>query len=119
MARFVQIPNFGLADGDNFILQGELIYQSDLWPDYIAVPKGFVSDFASVPRIFRPLHPVNGKHRAPAVVHDYLVRKEGFDRRVADRIFLEAMEATGVAKWRRYQMYWAVALVTFFKRFGK
>ena len=117
MARFVNVPDFGVGKGDNFVLRGELVYQSDLWPDWIAVPKDFETDFASIPRIFRPIHPVNGAHRLPSVVHDFLVRDKEFRRQLADRIFLEAMKVAGVKHWRRYQMYWAVALQTFLLRF--
>lgn len=119
MARFINIPDFGISEGDNFVLRGELVYSSDVWPEYVVVPEGFQTDFASIPRVFRPIHPVNGKHRLPAVVHDSLVRERTFDRRLADRIFLEAMRVSGVKRWRRYQMYWAVALITLVTRWRR
>ena len=78
----------------------------------IIVPKGFVTDFASVPRI-----PIvyaltgNTSHRA-AVVHDYLYGDNGLrvSRKKADKVFLEAMKSRKVSGWRRYSMYWAVRL---------
>jgi hypothetical protein len=119
MAVFVHVPDLRIAPEGNFVLRGELVYSSDLWPTVIIVPESFVTDFASIPRIFRALHPVNGRHREASIVHDFLVREDDFDRRLADRIFLEAMKVSGVKAWRRYQMYWAVSLQTFFKRFTK
>lgn len=115
MGLFLSVPDFGLAPNGNFITRGELVYSSDLWPTTIVVPEGFKTDFASIPRVFRWLHPVNGAHREAAVVHDYLVRRDDFNRKVADKIFLEAMKVSGVKWWRRRQMYFAVRLITFFK----
>jgi hypothetical protein len=116
MAAFIAIPDFGLAPEGEFVLRSEMIYSSDLWPHLIHVPAGFVTDFASIPRIFRWLHPVNARHRKAAVIHDYLCRKPGFIRKVADKIFLEAMKLSGVARWRRTQMYLAVRLLSLFLR---
>ena len=80
----------------------------------IEAPKGFVTDLASIPRIFQILIPKAGKHRSPAVIHDLLYVKKGrlglkkFTREEADELFLEAMEDVGVSYWKRYSMYWAV-----------
>lgn len=38
----------------------------------ITVPAGFVSDLASIPRLFRALIEVNGPHRKAAALHDWL-----------------------------------------------
>ena len=111
MAKFINIPSFDIGDIYLWILAGDLIYRSDQWPDLIIVPKGFETDFASIPKwIPRWLFDPAGRHRAAAVVHDYLVRLEGFDRKLADLIFLEAMELLEVKKWRRKLMYYAVRI---------
>jgi len=114
MAEFLQIPPLEIHGRSHWKLVDELVYLSDLWPDPITVPTGFVTDLASIPRIpgVRALIPQNGAHRAPAIVHDFLVRSDGFDRPLADRIFLEAMEAVGVKRWRRTLMFWAVRIQT-------
>jgi hypothetical protein len=117
MAEFIEIPSLNFHDsGKKFTIEERLVYESDLWPDLIIVPAGFVTDLASIPRIFQSLIPKIGKHALPAIVHDYLCRLDGFDRRLADRIFLEAMKERGVNRIRRRLMYWAVALLTFFLR---
>ncbi|MEO6624458.1 MAG: DUF1353 domain-containing protein [Burkholderiaceae bacterium] len=71
----------------------------------VCVPPGFVTDFASVPRV-----PVafflagDCAHRA-AVVHDWLYTLPHLcDRATADAIFLEACEACNVPPWRRWLM---------------
>ena len=60
----------------------------------IEVPKGFKTDFASIPRIFRVLIEPTGKHSLAAVLHDYLYTKGsqmGISRKRADKIFYDAM----------------------------
>lgn len=81
-------------------LDGETIV---IWP-------GFVTDLASVPQIFRSLVPVNGRHRAPAILHDYLFVIQDRPRAEVDRLFLEAMEDAGVRWTQRQLMYRAVRL---------
>lgn len=114
MAEFLTIPAFKIVLPDMWVLKGELVYRSDLWPTTIVVPEGFLTDLASIPRVFRSLIPQNGRHRAPAVVHDYLCRREDFPRRTADRIFNEAMKLTGVPALKRVAMYFAVRVMTIF-----
>lgn len=76
---------------------------------HFEVPQGFKTDFASVPRaplVFLLTGDV--AHKA-AVIHDYLyATKEG--REFADEVFLAAMQAERISKWRRYPMWWAVRL---------
>lgn len=105
--RFVQIPTLAIGGSGQWILAGELIYESDL-AGTIVVPEGFETDLASIPRIFTPLIPKNGKHRAAAIVHDWLCRMGAVKRRTADRVFLEAMKHLDEARWRRWSMYSAV-----------
>lgn len=115
MAEFLEIPSLDIHGASEWKLEERLVYQSDLWPNKIIVPAGFVTDLASIPRIFRSLIPQNGKHRLAAIVHDYLCREwNPAHRPLADRIFLEAMELLGVSWWRRKAMYYAVAFVTIF-----
>lgn len=76
----------------------------------ITVPKGFVTDYASVPRGLWNLFPPQGKYSAGAVVHDYLYRRTLLDRAFCDRVFLEAMEGLGVSWFSRHTIYRAVRL---------
>ena len=76
----------------------------------IIVPAGFITDLASIPRVFRLLIPVNGRHRAAAIIHDYLFVIQDRPRSEVDRVFLEAMEDCDVGAVQRYAMYSAVRI---------
>nr|DAJ24678.1 MAG TPA: Protein of unknown function (DUF1353) [Caudoviricetes sp.] len=74
----------------------------------IVVPKGFKTDYASVPRIFRNIINSYSKHGRGAVVHDWLYSsqcKTDITREEADKIFLEIMAECGVNKIKRKFMY--------------
>ena len=66
----------------------------------ISVPDGFVTDFASVPRLFWSFVSPTGRHSRAAVVHDYLYTQTEVSQVVADAVFAEAMHVLGVARWR-------------------
>lgn len=78
----------------------------------IAVPSGFLTDGASVPRIFWSLFSPFGDYFRAALVHDYLYSpgNRKFSRRESDRIFLDAMEDAGVSWIKRQTIYRAVRL---------
>lgn len=76
--------------------------------DKIIVPRGFITDLASIPRVFRGAFNVNGLLRAPAVIHDWLYCSQRYSRAEADTILMEAMEARGMDKATRYAVYAAV-----------
>ena len=69
------------------------------------VPRGFVTDFASVPRALWSLIPPWGKHGQAAVLHDYLYQEQPTSRGKADKLLLEACKVLGVAGWRRWAIY--------------
>ena len=74
------------------------------------VPAGFVTDFASVPRLLWPILPPYGRYGKAAVLHDWLYRSALVDRDEADFIFKEAMEILGVAQWKTRLLYWGVRI---------
>ena len=74
----------------------------------IIVPKGFITDFASVPRFLWSIFPPWDKYGKAAVLHDYLYSYQIFERKICDRIFYEAMTVLGVPWWKRKVMYLAV-----------
>ena len=80
----------------------------------IRVPVGFISDLASVPRLFQGIIPRFGKYNMGTVVHDWLfidgkIEGRPVTRKTADRIFLAVMEASGCG-WRKRPMYFAVRM---------
>ena len=84
----------------------DYFYQTSI--GIIVVPKGFKTDYASVPRIFRNIINSYGKHGRAAVVHDWLYSSQckiDITRAETDKIFLEIMEECGVNKIKRNLMY--------------
>ena len=72
------------------------------------IPKGFVFDFASVPRIFWNLiSPTQLGDEGP-VKHDWKYKNGIGTRESADKQFLRDMEKDGVKWWRRQAAYRAV-----------
>lgn len=98
-------------DGLHVKLFQPLTYRTDVEGiGWITAPKGFVTDYASVPRGLWNLFPPNGKYAPAAVIHDYLYRRTLLDRKVCDRVLLEAMELLGVSWVTRQLIYRAVRL---------
>ncbi|MDF0668564.1 MAG: DUF1353 domain-containing protein [Nitrospira sp.] len=58
----------------------------------VTVPPGFVTDFASIPRIFWSALRPDGEYAYAAVVHDYLYWTQTRPREEADEILKMAME---------------------------
>lgn len=77
------------------------------------VPRGFVTDFASVPRFLWWLFPPYGKHTRAAVVHDWLYSSHVTSRADADGLFRRMMKELGVSACRRWLMFFAVRLFGF------
>ena len=92
---------------DEWVVLDPLIglYNNGDQTDKIIVPRGFVTDLASIPPFFRGLFNVNGLLRAPAVLHDWLYCSQRYSRDEADAIFLAAMEARGLTRSERRIVY--------------
>ncbi|EAM9430675.1 phage tail protein [Salmonella enterica] len=76
--------------------------------DVIEVPAGFITDLATIPRIFWILLPPDGKYAKAAIIHDYLYDNALRTKKEADKIFLDGMMVLGVPRWKRIIMYYAV-----------
>lgn len=80
----------------------------------ITVPKGFVSDWASVPWWADGLVPSFGAHAPAAIIHDFLYEVGGVPpyvtRKQADDLFLDLLRELGVPWWKRSLMYRAVRI---------
>lgn len=81
----------------------------------IIVPKGFVTDFASIPRIFWPvLNPVEFKTIPPAILHDFMYScPNDIPRAEADSIFYSALIDNLVNPVKAYAYYLAVRIAGF------
>ncbi len=116
----IQVARFAGDTGD-WTLTEDLVYRGNR--DTFRVPKGFKTDFASIPRIFQALVPKNGSHDAAAIIHDYLYRVQPLvqgqkplrnmrtvTRREADGIFRRIMKESGTNPIRYNLMYLGVRL---------
>lgn len=88
--------------------------------DYVTVEAGFITDFASTPRVIWSLFPPWGKYGKAAVVHDKLYRTRlvtnkaqgnwTVTRHEADCVLWEAMGVTGTPTVSRLCIYLGVRL---------
>jgi hypothetical protein len=63
----------------------------------VDVPKGFVTDFATIPRVFWTMLRPDGEYTYAAIVHDYLYWTQTRTREVSDQIFRHSMEDFNVS----------------------
>lgn len=79
----------------------------------IRVPRGFVTDLTSSPRIIWTFFPPCGNYTKAAIVHDYLYSKNckiNCSREIADKIFLLIMKEIKVSFIKRRIIYRAVRI---------
>ena len=134
-----------LDDGKHYeVLEDFTYYTTSNKHRVFKVQKGFITDFASIPRIFWSIFPPFGRYTKSAVLHDRLCvgffnNETWFDvmdldsskkeellkaqpelqtkvtRRFADKIFLESMEAVGVERKTRIILYLSVRIYAIFR----
>lgn len=99
-----------LLDGENFRLTQAVRYSHGL--DHWTVPEGFVTDLASIPRVFRWLLGRWGRYGWAAVLHDAMYRGlfPGITRGQADYLLLVFMEARDTPTWQQVLIYAGVRL---------
>lgn len=122
MAKVCKQPEFlteldvRLKDDDSiWVLESPLIYYSPL-VGKVEVPKGFETDFASVPRIPVAYWLYGSRAHREGVIHDFLFRKDCIPRpsfMTANKVFLEAMECRGKPWYVRWPMYSAVCAFSY------
>jgi hypothetical protein len=76
----------------------------------VEVPKGFVTDLASIPRLFWSLLRPDGEYTYPAIIHDYLYWIQPIKREKADLVFRLAMEDFRIDAATAFVIYNAVRL---------
>lgn len=97
------------VDSTHWRLLSTFRYDSAVAQARIVVPAGFVTDFASVPRLPIAFLLFGDMAQAAAVIHDWLYTTGLFAKAIADSVFYEAMRASGIGFWRARVMYWGVA----------
>jgi hypothetical protein len=99
--------------GDNkfWIVVEPINYSVGQTSDVIVVPKGFVTDFASIPQALWSLGlSPHGKYSRAAVIHDYLYWSQSCTRKQADRLLLIAMKESNVGGFDEFAVYRGVDL---------
>lgn len=107
-------------DGESWVLDTEFDYWTDVLTPRVTfhVPVGFVTDLASIPRIFWNILPPFGKYTGAAVIHDYLYQRQCYQsgekqitaltRKQCDDVLMEAMGVLDVGWLTRWTIYLAV-----------
>jgi hypothetical protein len=109
MARFLT-PLRAEKSGEYWTVLQPLIYDSDVACKVFIVPEGFVTDFASVPRLPLAFLLTGDAAHSAAVIHDYAYKTAIVDRETADAVFKEAAMVSGEPPWRATLMHWGVRL---------
>jgi hypothetical protein len=99
-----------LPDGKFWRVHEQFEYHSDLLGETIKIPKGFLTDGASIPKLFWNIIQPTGPYFRSAVIHDYLYRWQKFTRKQSDDTFLEGMWVLGCKRWQYVCIYTAVRL---------
>ena len=101
-----QLKAFG--DQSYWVLTEDYIYQFPESKVKIKVPRGFVTDFASIPESFRPAFSEKSAKSNAAIVHDYLYWDQSCGRGQADRIMQLAMKDAGISSVEVLLIYGAL-----------
>jgi Protein of unknown function (DUF1353) len=99
------------AFGDNkfWITVEDMTYVIGSTTDRIVVPKGFVTDFASIPQALWSLGlSPYGQYSRAAIVHDYLYWSQGCTRAQSDRLLVIAMKESNVRGFDEFVVYQGV-----------
>ncbi len=104
----------GIANGKFFVLKEDMEWVIGRTTEKIVVPKGFVTDYASIPKLLwdKGLEPRGWYDRA-SIIHDYLYWSQGCTRAQADRLMVIAMKESNVGTIDGFLIYTAL------DKFGK
>ena len=96
-----------LPDGESWKLCSNFGYWSEA-TGMVLIVKGFITDLASIPRLFWSVFPPFGKYTDAAVLHDFLYRTQTLPRAIADGALMDGMKLCGVNWITRQTIYRAV-----------
>jgi len=84
--------------------------------EIIIVPVDYITDFASVPRIFWAIISPIDRHAKAAVIHDYLYDyPEYYSRKEIDNIFLEGLNVLNIKPWKKHCLFYGVRLFSWYR----
>ena len=98
-------------DGRNWKVTAEFDFASEVLERIVRVQPGFVTDFASIPKLLWNILPPTGAYGKAAVIHDDLYQNPGMvtpwvTRLQADQTLFEGM----VALQTSFVVYWVIYL---------
>lgn len=98
----------------NYVILEDLVLEDDEFGE-IVVPKGFVTDYASVSvlqNIFlAPIFVLVADYGDKAsTVHDYLYTQTKLSRKECDQVLYRGLLAEGLEVWRAKLFYWGVRI---------
>lgn len=123
MASFTTPLDLRYIDGRKWEIRDPFEYHLDHLgsTERVIIPTGFITDFASIPRVLWNILPPTGRYGKAAVIHDWLYQKQIItvlwpevgkavgarlvDRAEADHILLEGMQALEVGWLTRSTIY--------------
>lgn len=105
MSKFVSTLKTEWVDDARARLIWPLVYNSDIAAQTFVVPVGFETDFASVPRLPFVYEAVGDVAHAAAALHDHLYTTGEVSRAMADAVFREAAQVSGVSGWRAWVLW--------------
>jgi hypothetical protein len=76
----------------------------------VLVPKGFVTDLASIPRVFWSLLRPDGEYAYSAIIHDYMYWMQNTSRETSDQVFRLGMQDFDIDSATVLTIYEAVRL---------
>ena len=129
---FIGRQNFQLIEDFNYVFK-DLMIEKELISKgiakeagnlvYINIPKGFNTDFGSIPQLFQSLVSPIGSPTKAYVLHDYLLslylQGKISERKICDKTFRVALRNEGVGMVRRSFMYLCVRAYSTYKDFIK
>lgn len=106
-----QVTDVGESGRGRWELMNPLYYLADSGTTY-TVPAGFVTDFASVPRVPIAFWLMGDRANEAATLHDYLYSKPHPvpDRKTADLLLKEASLSQGCPSWVAWALYLGVRI---------
>lgn len=110
MSKFTTPLIVEYIDGTNWKLHEEFeFYLKEDKNTIIKVPKGYVTDFASVPKVLRILAKDFELFNKAAILHDFLYEgKLDYTREECDLIYKDAMQVFGMSERRAHIFYLCV-----------
>jgi len=80
------------VDGKYWMSLNSITWKAEDSDREVTIPPNFVTDFASVPFLFRGMVPRWGKHGRAAIIHDYLYWEQNLKIKEADNVLTEILK---------------------------